>query len=278
MSVRLTAAALEKTAKCVQKLKQEPNSDDAGNSMTREQEGSGRNKAKQELRMGMDAGTLRGAFSRTQDGVRRHGLGGTLRLAGRRLTHRVYMKEAHRWYELDLTGERPRKELPAGFSLVRANADQLPLIKKLPTVKLEEAERRHRDDAALWLVLEGETPAFACWTFFGRLPVFAASEGALALPPHTVGLEDSVTSPDYRGRGLAPAAWSMISDILVSEGYTTMITKVAEENVPSRKAVEKAGFQDVAGMRLVRLGSRRTVSVEASGSGVSDYLRDHLSR
>jgi RimJ/RimL family protein N-acetyltransferase len=224
----------------------------------------------------MDAATLRGAFARTQDGVRRHGFAGTLRVGGRKLAHRFYLQEVHRWYELDLTAERPRKELPPGFTLVRASADQLPLIEQLPTVKLEEAERRHRSDAALWLVLEGGVPAFACWTFFERLPVFAANAGALELPPHTAGLEDSVTSADYRGRGLAPAAWSLISDILAAEGYTRMITKVGEENLPSRKAVEKAGFADVAAMRLVRVGSRRKVSVEASGNGVSAYLRERL--
>ncbi len=209
-------------------------------------------------------------------GLRRHGLTGAARHAASRLGGRFYLREAHHWYQLDLGADRPQRPMPEGFRLVQGGEDELLLLRRLPTVKLEEGERRLGDGATLWLVLEAEDPAFACWTFYDRMPVYAAKGGALELPQRAAGLEDSVTSPDYRGRGVAPAAWAAISDTLHERGYELLITKVAEENQPSRRAVEKAGFRDIAVMRLIRFGRRRRVEVEPTEEPVGRYLAERL--
>jgi predicted GNAT family acetyltransferase len=217
-------------------------------------------------------------LKRLREGMRRYGPLGVLRVATARARGLFYLKEAHHWYELDLKAERPRREIPEGFRLVKATERELPLLDSLPTVKLREGERRLGQGASLWLVMEGDRAAFACWTFYERMPVHAASGGVLELPVATAGLEDSVTSPDYRGRGLAPAAWSAICEQLVDTGYTSLVTKVAEENVPSRRAVEKAGFEDVALMRTMRMGARRRVEVDPSGTAVARHRAGQLKR
>jgi RimJ/RimL family protein N-acetyltransferase len=215
---------------------------------------------------------------RFREGLKRYGLLGVLRVAGARARGLLYLKEEHHWYQLDLRGERPHRDMPEGFRLVRATEQELPLLDTLPTVKLDEGERRLGEGASLWLLLDGDRAAFACWIFYGRMPVPLANKGMLELPAGAAGLEDSVTSPDYRGRGLAPAAWSAISDRLVDDGYTALITKVAEENVPSRRAVEKAGFEDIALMRTMRMAARRRIEIAPRGNDVASHLAEQLSR
>jgi L-amino acid N-acyltransferase YncA len=226
----------------------------------------------------MDSSARTRPFTRLRNGLRRYGAIGALREAGSRTIGLFYVREAHHWYQLDLAGERPRREIPEGFRLVCATENELPLLDTLPTVKLTEGERRLGEGASLWLVMEEDRAAFACWTFYGSMPVQAAKDGVLELPQAAAGLEDSVTSPGYRGRGLAPAAWSTISDRLLEQGYTALITKVAEENAPSRRAVEKAGFEDIALMRTMRTAARRRVEVDVSGNGVAGHIAEYLTK
>lgn len=201
---------------------------------------------------------------RLRRGVRGHGLWGTARRLGARAGNVVYLREAHIWYGLDL-GRHPRLPLPVGLELLRAGPSDVELVERLPTVSSHQAESRLAQGAELWLVVEDREPAFACWIFRHRTPVLAARGGWLTLPEGTVCLEDSVTSPDYRGRGVAPAAWSQIAGALDEGAYDAIITKVSEDNAPSRRAVEKAGFSEMASMRLARTGFRVKVAVEPRG-------------
>ena len=102
-------------------------------------------------------------------------------------------------------------------------------------------------------------------------PAIAAPGGQLQLSAGTVCLEDSVTAAPARGRGIGPAAWSAIADALGDEGQRHIITKVAVDNVPSRRAVEKAGFDAVALMHFRRFGprSRTWVDVLDRDRGIS---------
>ncbi len=127
-------------------------------------------------------------------------------------------------------------------------------------------------------MVEGQTAAFSCWVFHGRAPVLAARGGWLALPPGVVCLEDSVTNPDYRGRGIAPAAWGGIAATLHARGLTSLITKVAVDNAPSRKACLKAGFVEVGTMRLTRVGPRYRVVVEDPSGATGPLLAAALER
>jgi ribosomal protein S18 acetylase RimI-like enzyme len=198
--------------------------------------------------------------------------------AGEKAREQVYLRETHFWYQLDLDGERPHADMPEGIALVEAGADEVPLIDQLPSLSVDDAEKRRSEGASLWLALEDRKPAFACWIFLDRLPVLASESGSLALPEEAVALEDSITSPDFRGRGVAPRSWSTLADRLAERGFKAMITKVGEENEASRKAVKKSGFREVAVMRAVRLGGRFRVEVEQLDGGLGPYLAEQLER
>ena len=114
-------------------------------------------------------------------------------------------------------------------------------------------------------MLDDDGPLFSCFTFRKATPVAAAAKGRLPLPPGTACLEDSVTSAAARGRGIAPACWTLIGDELAAAGFTTLVTKIETSNAASRRAVEKVGFEPVAVMDFVRVGARRRTAVEALG-------------
>lgn len=210
---------------------------------------------------------LRAGFVQT---LRRIALGGVQALV---------LREEHIWYELPLPGDRPRRPLPAGLVLVEGDQRQRGLA-----TQMEGGPGRQQLDefsgvgGQLWIVLDGRRAAFTCWTFPKLTPALAAPGGWLELPAGTVCLEDSATSPDHRGRGIAPAAWSGIADVLAGRGTASMITKVAVDNVPSRRAVTKAGFTEVAQMRLLRVGGRKLVRVKPLGTSMSAQLAERLDR
>lgn len=190
--------------------------------------------------------------------VHRDGLVG----AGRRVLGEArsiaYLHEEHVWYSLELAPERPRRSLPDELRITRERADVEP-----PPLAGDEAHERLSNGAEIWVVRDEDQVAFVCWIFRERAPVFATPTGWLEIPSGAVVLEDSVTSPSFRGRGIAPAAWSAIADSLTVEGLERMLTKVEVENTSSRRAVEKASFAEVAIMRLTRVGFRKRVEIEA---------------
>ncbi|MEQ9336654.1 MAG: GNAT family N-acetyltransferase, partial [Miltoncostaeaceae bacterium] len=168
------------------------------------------------------------------------------------------------WYRLALADpERPRRPLPDGLSLRRASAEDLALLEQLPddaaitTFTPGLAADRRGAGHELWLVTDGQRVAFACWIFRGTAEVAGAPGGGAPMPPGTVMLEDSITSPDFRGRGVAPAAWAAIADALAAEGPARMYTTVENVNIPSCTAVEKAGFRTVATMTVAGRPPRR---------------------
>lgn len=212
-----------------------------------------------------------GRASRALRKARQEGPRAALTRAWELVRRPVYCHEEHVWYQLDLNGDRPRREFVEGVRLVRAGPEDARRIEELGQ---EEPEARKRLSAGndLWMALDEHTrPLFACWTFRSETPVLAAPGGQLQLPAGTACLEDSVTSPLARGKGIAPASWTAIADALASEGFESMITKVTTDNAPSRKAVEKAGFREIGLMRLTRIGPRQQVSLSRSG-GVADAI------
>jgi ribosomal protein S18 acetylase RimI-like enzyme len=203
----------------------------------------------------------RSPIDRATTALRRNGFAGTMAIGGRRMRGVVHLAEEHVWYGLSLGGELPSRPLPDGFELIRATLDDLALaaqVDKEPQHAAEVLAAGHD----LWLVRSGDRAAFSCWTYRGSAPALAARGGWFALPPGTVCMEDSVTNPEFRGMGIAPAAWVGLAEALAADGVQTIVTKVAVDNVPSRKACEKAGFQEIAIMHLRRLGLRRRVSFD----------------
>lgn len=194
------------------------------------------------------------------------------------ISQRIVLDETHIWYELPLDARRPSLQLAPGLTLVQAGPERAHLIEGLPTVSLAEATRRLQAGNDLWFGLDGETPAFACWIFHRTMPVLAAPGETLRLPASIVCLEDSVTSIDYRGRGVAAAAWTMIAETLHGQGVHSMITKVGEDNKASRRAVEKAGFVEVGAMHFRRVGPRKTSSLSHPSGVAGPVLAEQLNR
>lgn len=189
----------------------------------------------------------------------------------------MFVKESHVWYDLDLRAERPSRQLPAGLTVGRAAPADADLLEGLDAATPARARELMARGGELWLVRSAEQAAFACWIFAGETPVAAARTGFLQLPPGIVCLEDSVTSPSFRGQGIAPAAWCAIADSLAERGLSLLLTKVATDNVPSRRAVEKAGFREAASMSFDRLGRRRQVGIDGDGE-TAVLLRALLAR
>ena len=216
-------------------------------------------------------------LSRIVSFLRRRGPRAAAALVADHARRRVWIDESHVWYVLDLTAPRPRRELPEDLTLRRDDREHVDRLADLETLGPDAARRRLDDGARLWLALDAEgAGAFACWNFFGAAPVFAARGGALRLPQGVVVLEDSVTSPAQRGRGVAPAVWAIVGDTLASEGHEHLITKIERVNVASRRAIVKAGFRAFAIDEHVRRGPRHEVRVWTDGSGLGDALVDGL--
>jgi RimJ/RimL family protein N-acetyltransferase len=206
------------------------------------------------------------SFGRLRRALRRYGVRGTARraveIAGEAL---VGLREEHVWYQLDLRAERPRRELDPAFELREGNAEDLALLDELWAIDHGEAIRRLRTGGTLWLVVEGGRPAFSCWTFRGRTPIRAARRGWLDLPADTACLEESMTSPAYRGRSVAPGAWTLIADRLAEQPeLRRLVTGVEEENAASRAAVAKVGFLEIGRARTEQRGGRTRVAVVAA--------------
>jgi len=62
-----------------------------------------------------------------------------------------------------------------------------------------------------------------------------------------------LTLPQYRGKGIYPAALIRIQDYLSEKGYRKVFICVREKNFPSIRGIEKAGFSPVFRMKLIKL-------------------------
>jgi hypothetical protein len=110
--------------------------------------------------------------------------------------------------------------------------------------------------------MDGERAAFCCWIFTNEMPLVAARSGWQPLAVSTACLEASVTAADYRGRGIAPAAWLGIAAVLKDSGIHSLITKVEEDNMASQRAVLKAGFHEIAVMDYRRISLWRNKMIQ----------------
>ena len=209
--------------------------------------------------------------------ARHRGLRQTGRLARTAATELVRLDASHLWYVLDVTGGRPRRELPEGVRFAQGGPGDADRLDELDTITPAAARERLAGGADLWMVLDDEDRlAFACWTYPRSTPTIAARGGWLELPPGVASLEDSVTSADHRGRGIAPAAWTLVADAIAERGFERLMTIVGVENVPSRRAVLKAGFGSFALTRLHRRRMRTTVEAWTSADPLGREIARRL--
>lgn len=185
----------------------------------------------------------------------------------------IVLRESHYWYTLDLRAERPRVELGDGFELVSATGATVAGYEELPTISPREAARRLGEGNDGWIVRCDGRTVFGCWIFRERAPVLASPTGELVLPQGFVCLEDSVTARPFRGRGIAPGAWSAICDRLAGEGERWVVTKVEQPNVAVQHSLAKVGFVRTAEMRFSRILGRSRTVLQADESPPGRMLR-----
>jgi RimJ/RimL family protein N-acetyltransferase len=202
-------------------------------------------------------------ITRIRRAVTRHGFRGLCAAALARLVGYIYVDEEHIWYEMPLVnGDRTRHELAQGLVLEQVPAEHVEArLAAIAPLTARERNRLATEGARLWLVSEGQRPAFACCIFPRRAPVSAAPHGWYEMPPGTVCLEGSVTAPEYRGQSIAPAALTGIADRLADGGCERIVTKVTVENAPARRAVDKLGFHEIGHTVFSRRGPRRRVEI-----------------
>lgn len=181
--------------------------------------------------------------------LRRHGIAKSLILAARWLMQHLlmaaYQYERHVWY-VGAPEEIKSHSLPTGLFLYRASEADLDLLSESNLWGRSVGERFLAEGGDLWIVRDGERAAFCCWIFRERMPTIVARSGWKVLPPKIVCLEEPVTDVNYRGRGIAAAAWYLIAQSLKREGIRVIIMKVKEDNTPMRRAVLRAGLHEVA--------------------------------
>jgi RimJ/RimL family protein N-acetyltransferase len=180
---------------------------------------------------------VRRSVARLLRSIRRHGLRTALRRA-------EGVGASYWWHRLDLDAIGSR-DLPQGIELRRAGVQDLPLYEQLapPAVNVEKAPEWLAEGNDLWLAVEESRTAFGCWTYRRRMPMGEAAGGWLRLPSGVAFLEHSLASPDFRGRGVAPASWSLIARQMAAEGESTLMTKVGEENEVTQRSLAKIGFR-----------------------------------
>lgn len=220
-------------------------------------------------------------LTRLTETLRRRGPLGTLRMVAARVSPWSRWEAEFVWYALDLrAADRPRRFLADEFELRHGTIDDLGLLGQLPpdpeviTMTRSVVQERLDDGAQLWLVTEGDRTAFRCWIFREAVPLQGVPGRKLPVPPDMVVLEDSIASPDFRGRGVAPGAWSMIADALSDEpALSLMWTKVSVGNAPTRHGLEKVGFRALATMRMSGPAWRtRIVATPENGAGDVGWL------
>jgi L-amino acid N-acyltransferase YncA len=214
-------------------------------------------------------------FGRLWNRFRLDGPRATARAVAHRVRKLAYVREEHVWYGRDLTLRGARGELPKGLRLVRAASSDIGMVARLAQDP-DQARARVEAGNDLWFVLDGDEPLFLCFTFRNTTPVIAAADGVLALPAGTACLEDSVTAPEARGRGIASAAWTLIGEELRRDGFQELLVKIETSNVASERVAERSGFRPVAVMQHQRTGVRRHTAVLALGGGLGDELAARL--
>lgn len=94
-----------------------------------------------------------------------------------------------------------------------------------------------------YAMLDGERIAAVCFYWFGDR---YRSRGFWPLSPGEAKLVQIVTSPDYRGGGLAAKLIGGSARRMLDLGYTTLYARVWHSNDPSWRAFKRAGWRHVA--------------------------------
>ncbi|MDN5864203.1 MAG: GNAT family N-acetyltransferase [Gammaproteobacteria bacterium] len=195
--------------------------------------------------------------------------------------HLLYPGRRQLWYSLELS--RPRaavaEPLP-GIEVLQCNPASVAAVpRSIRSGVLRGWYRLTRAEAELWIARKGETAVASVWVFRDRTPEIAAPGGWLSLPPGHACLEDAVTAPQYRGRGIAAGLWDRVIATLSSQGVATVLFRVDEHNRSAIRAAEKVGFRPLATMERKRGWLRSRVEFSGrGGASVPGFLIEQLAR
>jgi RimJ/RimL family protein N-acetyltransferase len=101
-----------------------------------------------------------------------------------------------------------------------------------------------------WMISMTDSPILS-GRLSGRFP---------SLGQHEVLLENAYTFERYRGKRLMPSVQLRLAEIAREKGLTRMVTYVREDNIPSLKGCERAGFrvfEQASEFKLLFCGGRR---------------------
>ena len=99
------------------------------------------------------------------------------------------------------------------------------------------------------------TPCYVQWLFGSRDNEFVRRLGGFpALEPDEALLENAYTPPAYRGFGIMSAAMALIAECAGSTGARHVLTFVDQDNLPSLKGCQRAGFYPRSLHRRTRIG------------------------
>jgi hypothetical protein len=190
----------------------------------------------------------------------------------------AYLREAHIWYRLDVSADFQRVQPPRRLELVRGGPLAVQLLEQMPGVRQRMVHRRLAEGAELWVAHEAGRALLSCWSFRTRTPALTARRAWIDLPPATVGLDVAAVMHDRRATALAAAAWSALADALAAERVDALVIRVAETNLPCRRAIETVGFRVIASMRLSRIGGHARVALHVYEDGATGFPSAQLAR
>lgn len=153
-----------------------------------------------------------------------------------------------------------------------ARGDAARYVQDIGTESETTFRRRLRDDVRCFLVLSGERIVHSSWlTTSGA---WTREIAATIVPPRgDAYLYESFTAPDRRGEGIYPFALASILRHVGEEGVVQVWIGVTSDNLPSVRAIAKAGFVEAFRIGFSRrLGRVRLADPEGPRAGEASQL------
>jgi GNAT superfamily N-acetyltransferase len=121
-----------------------------------------------------------------------------------------------------------------------------------------DAQRRSAEgDLCLFGRVSGRLACF-CWLRFDRVDLVGEGRPVIVPAPQAIHLYHCETALEYRGKRLYPAALQFACRWARERGYRMAYIHVDEENLPSIRGIERAGFRRCGQLTVLHLGKLRT--------------------
>jgi ribosomal protein S18 acetylase RimI-like enzyme len=163
-----------------------------------------------------------------------------------------------------------------GLDIREIDADSATILDKItPDAASRDFAQRRQHGNRCFVGYLDERPVFFCWVRQNDsatpidLRQHVDVHVGLPLPPKWAYFWDAWTIESLRGRGIQPAATSLLLDVCRQQGCTDVLTMVDQRNAPSLKAFGKNGFQAVRVLWHLRILGRDIVLDECSTSNLS---------